>query len=192
MSPIVVPYQADWPQRFEDIAIKLRRAFEGAALAIDHIGSTSVVGLAAKPIIDVQVTVRQLADVSVSDVESEGFAYAPEIKSDDPPGWDTSDPSAWRKRYFRLSERGIRIAHIHVRERGRRNQRFALLFRDFLRHSNWHRSAYGEFKTRLAVLVGGRSEVSGIGSYLDLKDPVVHLIAERAERWAEDTGWVPP
>ena len=56
----IVPYNPKWPTRFLEIAEQLRATFGAAALRIDHIGSTSVPGLAAKDIIDLQVTLREL------------------------------------------------------------------------------------------------------------------------------------
>ena len=63
-GPIVITeYQSRWPAEFAELAVRLRRAAGDLALRIDHIGSTSVPGLAAKDVIDVQVTV---ADVTVN------------------------------------------------------------------------------------------------------------------------------
>jgi GrpB-like predicted nucleotidyltransferase (UPF0157 family) len=53
----VVDYSATWPVQFVDLGIRLRRALGDVALRVDHIGSTSVPGLAAKPVIDVQISV---------------------------------------------------------------------------------------------------------------------------------------
>ena len=80
---------------------------------------------------------------------------------------------------------------MHVREVGKRNQRYALLFRDYLRSNKRARDAYGSFKMQLAEVVGHLSRPGGTGPYLDLKDPMLNLIADAAERWAASTGWYP-
>src|SRR5512138_73238 len=56
----IVPYQEKWPSEFQEIAASLRRALGQVALRIDHIGSTSVPGLSAKDVIDIQITVAAL------------------------------------------------------------------------------------------------------------------------------------
>ena len=74
---------------------------------------------------------------------------------------------------------------------GRRNQRYGILFRDYLRANDRARDAYGAFKQNLARFVGHLSHPGGTGPYLDMKDPVLDLISESAERWAEMTTWGP-
>ena len=86
-----------------------------------------------------------------------------------------------------LRERaGERRANIHLRSAGRRNQRYALLFRDYLRADDVVRDAYGLLKQRLAVLYPDDLE-----GYYDIKDPVMDIIYRGAESWAEATGWSP-
>ena len=58
MSPVVVvPYDPEWPRRFEALRVPIWNALRGVAIAIEHVGSTSVPGLAAKPVIDIDVIV---------------------------------------------------------------------------------------------------------------------------------------
>ena len=98
----------------------------------------------------------------------------PECMSDDP---------EWEKRYFR-EPAGVRPLHLHVRVAARANQRYALLFRDFLRAHSDMANAYGELKRRLAAALGEESE-----PYPDIKDPVCDLIIYAAQEWAKKTGW---
>jgi GrpB-like predicted nucleotidyltransferase (UPF0157 family) len=77
-----------------------------------------------------------------------------------------------------------RRVNLHVRVAGRANQRYALLFRDYLRAHPDTAAAYGEFKKRAASL-----PLESVGEYADLKDPVCDLIYLPAEEWAERTGW---
>jgi GrpB-like predicted nucleotidyltransferase (UPF0157 family) len=187
----VIPYDACWAQDFRRVAEALRSAFGPVALRIDHIGSTSVEGLAAKSIIDIQVTVESLAAVSevLSRVVAAGFIYRAEIDRDRPPPWEADAPAEWRKAYFRSVDGASTRAHVHVREQARRNQRYALLFRDYLRANPRARAAYGTFKLQLAEAVGHLSQPGGTGPYLDLKDPILDLIADAAETWAASQGW---
>jgi GrpB-like predicted nucleotidyltransferase (UPF0157 family) len=186
----VVPYQSRWADDFRRLAGALRDALASTALQIDHIGSTSVEGLAAKPIIDIQVTVESLSTVSEvsSRVVAAGFIFREENDRDRPPPWERDTPAEWKKLYFRTADGAPIRAHVHFRERGRRNQRYALLFRDYLRANPRARTAYGNFKLQLAKACGHVSEPGGTGPYLDLKDPMLDMIAAAAEAWAASEG----
>jgi GrpB-like predicted nucleotidyltransferase (UPF0157 family) len=100
-----------------------------------------------------------------------------------PPG--ESDPARWRKWYFRQGE-GMRATHIHVRLDGLPNQRYPLLFRDYLRAHSQSAEAYARVKQQLA-----RFHADDIDAFCDIKDPVCDLILFAAEEWAESTAWQP-
>ena len=180
----VTEYQFRWPQEFKVLADGLRSALGLRALRIDHIGSTSVPGLVAKDIIDIQVTVAELSDEIVKRIESIGHVHRPHVDSDHLPPDMEADPAQWRKLYFREAD-GHREVHIHVRVDGRLNQRYPLLFRDYLRQHPPAAAAYGEFKRRLGSVV----EEGAV--YADTKDPVCDLIIIAAEVWSSRTGWAP-
>ena len=183
---VVVPYDARWPAEFDELARRLDRILEEEALRIDHIGSTSVPGLCAKDLVDVQITVRSLdsRDAFVERMASHGYRertgpHVVDVYE------DLADPTSpeLRKRYFREPE-GEKRVHLHVREAGRFNQRYALLFRDFLRSNAAARRAYGEVKQRAAKIFP-----ENIDGYLFIKEPVMDLIFQSAERWALETSW---
>ncbi|MFK7964015.1 MAG: GrpB family protein, partial [Burkholderiaceae bacterium] len=121
-----------------------------------------------------------------------GFAHKPENSVDRAPPWEVDTPDEWRKAYFKSGESSHPRAQVHVRQAGRRNQRYALLFRDYLRANPDVRDAYGRFKLQAAELVGVMSHPSGTGPYLDLKDPFFDVVMLAAEQWARDTGWTEP
>lgn len=189
----VLPYQEQWVDEFRCAAAAMRQTLGDEALRIDHIGSTAVKGLAAKSIIDVQVTVLSLDAFSAiaPKLETIGYIHRPTADRDRPPPWEVQEAGEWRKAFFRTADGAPRRIHVHIRERDRRNQRYALLFRDYLRSSERAREAYGDFKRQLAEVVGHLSGPGGTGPYLDLKDPMLDLIASAAERWADDTTWKP-
>jgi dephospho-CoA kinase len=186
-----VPYQASWADDFDSVQASLAAAFSGNALGIDHVGSTAVVGLTAKPVIDVQVTVQSLACVPqlVDCLVTAGFSFRPDIQEDRPPPWEPDAPAQWRKAYFKSVDDATVRSQVHVRQAGCRNQRYALLFRDYLRANDNARDAYGACKLEIARHVGHLSRPGGTGPYLDTKDPVFDLIADAAEQWATVTGW---
>jgi GrpB-like predicted nucleotidyltransferase (UPF0157 family) len=142
-------------------------------------------GAAAKDIIDVQIAVSDLTDPAlVPALESLG-ATTTDITRDHAPPGDRSDPSAWEKRYFRAPP-SWRPTHLHVRETGRANARYALLFRDYLRHSPAAAAAYAEVKVALSEL-----HPDDVDAYYAVKDPVCDLVMEAAEQWASVAAWSP-
>ena len=145
----IVPYDENWPREFARIAEPLRATLREVALRIDHIGSTSVPGLAAKDIIDVQMTVRDFDAPFEALLGSLGYIRRLDINRDHLPPQVLGPASEWEKRYFQPPE-GQRPTHLHVRAQGRANQRYALLFRDYLRAYPVAAGAYGEIKRALA------------------------------------------
>ena len=100
-----------------------------------------------------------------------------------PPGADGPD-SDWAKWYFR-EPAGHRLTNMHVRVAGRPNQRYPLLFRDYLRAHPATAEAYARLKRQLAA------NLADPRTYPDVKDPAVDLIYLAAEEWAAATGWRP-
>jgi GrpB-like predicted nucleotidyltransferase (UPF0157 family) len=182
---IIAPYSEQWPGEFSTMEALLREALGDLTTRIDHIGSTSVPGLAAKDVIDVQVAVADLDDPRLVPAFERLGATATDITSDHVPPGDHGGPSAWQKRYFRPPT-SWRPAHLHVRETGRPNLRYALLFRDYLRHSAAAAAAYAQVKMALA-----RLHPDDVDAYYDVKDPVCDLVMDAAVRWAADAAWSP-
>ncbi len=109
------------PAIFAEVGARLREELGEVPLRIDHIGSTAVAGLDAKPIIDVEVSVgsfEPLDDFRVPNKRA-GFVHR-------------ADNTERTKRYFREPP-GRRRTHVHVRRAGSFSEQFALLFREFLR-----------------------------------------------------------
>lgn len=184
----VVPYQTGWGQEFAVIGQVLREGLGDLALRIDHIGSTSVPGLAAKDIIDIQITVASLHPVEPLDaaLATIGFTRRPDVTRDHrPPGDTTSPDKAWTK-YLCKPPEGHRLTNVHVRAAEAANQRYALLFRDYLRAHPGSAAAYAETKRRLAHYLPNNRQ-----AYVTIKDPVCDLIAAAAEAWAAVTNWQP-
>jgi GrpB-like predicted nucleotidyltransferase (UPF0157 family) len=185
-SITISPYDESWPAEFRRIGAPLRSALGDLAVRIDHIGSTAVPGLAAKDVIDVQVTVARLDAAALARALAPlGFTLRDDIARDHvPPGWDDT-PAEWRKLYFQppVSQRR---SHLHVREAGRANQRYALLFRDYLRAVPAAAAAYAQIKGALA-----RRHPEDQDAYYEVKDPVCDLIIDAAERWAASTNYIP-
>jgi GrpB-like predicted nucleotidyltransferase (UPF0157 family) len=182
----IMPYNQRWPADFAVIGTNLRDALRDLAQRIDHIGSTSVPGLAAKDRIDVQLTVSDFDRFRLvqAALERIGYTLVPGNLSDHrPPGWD-GPAEQWEKRFFR-PPMGQRPTNLHTRAAGRANQRYPLLFRDYLRAHPRSAAAYAELKRRLA------DNLRDLDSYPDVKDPACDLIIVAAEDWAAATVWQP-
>ncbi len=179
----IVEYQAAWSAEFEVIASELRKSLGATALQIDYIGSTAVPRLAAKDIIDVQVTVPSLDATISGRLLAAGFTIHTDWVRQDhlPPGFEPNEQD-WTKLFF-MQRPGARRSNIHVRKVGNPNQRYPLLVRDFLRADRGIAEAYGELKKRLALALADPD------TYPDVKDPASDIIYLAAERWALTTGW---
>jgi GrpB-like predicted nucleotidyltransferase (UPF0157 family) len=180
----IVPYQETWPQEFRQIAGRMRLVLGDLALRIDHIGSTAVPALEAKDVIDLQVSVAELSEEIASRLKSAGFVQPAGIWKDHQPPNGPEGEDEWSKFLF-VQPDGERRMNIHVRGLGRANQRYALLFRDYLRAHPAMAAAYGQLKQRLA------ENLADTQAYPDVKDPAVDLIYLAAEDWAAATGWQP-
>ncbi|GAA5170448.1 MULTISPECIES: dephospho-CoA kinase [Amycolatopsis] len=186
MSPKLADYDERWPAQAARLLARVRAAAGERALRADHIGSTSVPGLPAKDIVDLQLTVSTLDDAdAVADALSDaGFPRAGGEWWDDP-----QDGSAqrWHKRFHFGGDPG-RAVNLHVRSQETPAWRLALLFPEWLRQHPDERAAYAEVKRRLADSHAADGTVEG---YAYEKQEWVNAAFRRAEAWAERTGWTP-
>ena len=171
---VILPYDPEWPHLFTRLGADLRSALGDVALRIDHIGSTAIAGLAAKPIIDVQISVAVFEPLGAFRVPIEGLGFV----------YRANNPDL-TKRYFR-EPAGDRRTHIHVRRAGSWPEQFALLFRDYMRTHEEDAQRYAELKHRLAEQYGE----DRLG-YTDAKCPFIWEIMMKADKWNQETGWEP-
>ncbi|TDC36330.1 dephospho-CoA kinase [Micromonospora sp. 15K316] len=180
----LVDYDPTWPQQYARLAARIRHALAPVDLRIDHIGATAVPGLAAKDVIDVQLTVSSLAEADATIGQRLADAGFPRMPGD---WWDEPRPAAggrWEKRLHGSADPG-RAVSLHVRAADSPGWRYALLMRDHLRADPGQRSAYLRFKQELAA-----SAPDGAGSPT-ADDPWFDEEYLRAEEWAAQTGWRP-
>ena len=122
----IVPYSPAWPAAFEAEADRLQSALQVLALRIDHNGSTSIPGLAAKPVIDIQVSVAAIQPLAAYGERLHAIGYVHVPHPD-----DSFSPFFHRPLHWPHSH------HVHVVERGGLEERRTLAFRDYLRaHPN--------------------------------------------------------
>lgn len=179
----IVPYQATWQDEFQSLKQTLHRTLADLALRIDHIGSTSVPGLAAKDIIDIQITVETLDLAVEAALNQVGYQRVTHITHDHLPPGSESSADHWAKWVFKPIA-PQRPVNVHVRLTGRANQRYALLFRDYLRAHPAIAQAYADVKLALA-----KHHPDDVEAYYEVKDPVCDIIISGAELWATTTQW---
>jgi dephospho-CoA kinase len=181
--PTISAPDPTWPAQAGRLLARIRHAVGDAAVTLDHIGSTSVPGLVAKDVVDLQVGVASLEEAD-EPAFVEAMAAAGFVR---PPGeWGDHgrDGSPWPKRFHGSCDPG-RVAHVHVREVGSPGWRWALAFRDWLRAEPAERDAYASMKTDLAA------RVTSIDAYVDGKEPWFDGADARAAAWVARSGWAP-
>ncbi|MCU0768500.1 MAG: GrpB family protein [Burkholderiaceae bacterium] len=139
---VVAPYDPAWPTRFRIESQLIHLALADLNPCIEHIGSTSVPGLPAKPIIDMLVGVRSLGDFErhCDRLSVYGYEYIPEYERVLPD-----------RRFFKRVVRGVRTHHVHVVQLDGTYWKRYLKFRDRLRADAWLAARYAELKRRLAA-----------------------------------------
>jgi len=166
----LVPYDPAWAARFAAEKRRIEAALGPVAQRVDHVGSTAVPGLVAKPIVDI--------DLSVPDVETED-AYLPPLLA-------AGYVLRVREPGHRLVRTAARDVHVHICDAGSEWERRHLLFRDWLRRNADDREAYGRLKLDLA-----RRDWPDMNAYADAKGPLIAEITARAQadsRTVSDTG----
>ena len=159
---VVMDYDPAWAERFRQEETKIRAALGEATLAIEHIGSTSVPGLAAKPIVDILVVVEDSSDETsyVPALESAGYVLR------------VREPDFHEHRMFRTPAKDV---HVHVFSAGSPEIERYLLLRDHLRENEEGRELYARTKRDLAS-----RDWPSMQHYAEAKTEVIEGIIARA------------
>lgn len=166
IKPVVIMnYDPNWPRMFEDERVRILAVLGDKVVAIEHIGSTAVVGLGAKPIIDLMIGVRSLADAEpcISRLASIGYKYRPENEAKFP-----------ERRFFDRPS-----YHLHMVDVSSDFWRRHLIFREYLKIRPEKASQYLELKKELASKYHTDRE-----GYSDAKKQFIATALE-------DAGYVP-
>ncbi|MFS1514451.1 GrpB family protein [Chengkuizengella sp. SCS-71B] len=117
----VVPYQDEWVNKFQEEALKIKEIFGDQLVEIHHIGSTSVPGLKAKPIIDIIPVVKNIKEIDLFNEKMEAIGYEARGEFGIP-----------GRRYFPKGGEKHRSHHVHVFQKGDQHIERHLAFRDYL------------------------------------------------------------
>ncbi|HEU4562281.1 MAG TPA: GrpB family protein [Longimicrobium sp.] len=163
----VAPYQPAWAELFADEAARLRTALGNRLLAIEHVGSTSVPGLAAKPILDLAASVPSLAD---------GMALLPALQR---LGYEhKADPEIPERIYLVKGPPEHRTHHLSLADAGSRFWRLHLLFRDLLRAHPALAEEYARLKQELARQHPGDRRAYGAGKKAFIDGAILRAAGE--------------
>ncbi len=161
----IADHRPEWTERFEIERAKIAEALPHA-IAIEHVGSTSVPGLGAKPIVDIQVEIDGLGETrDIPPLEAAGYVLRVREAN---------------HLMVRTPERDV---HVHLWAEDHDLDRH-LLFRDWLRTNEADRAKYEAVKRELATRTW-----RDMNDYADAKSDVINEITARAEAWASTTGW---
>jgi GrpB-like predicted nucleotidyltransferase (UPF0157 family) len=166
----IVAYDPRWPAAFAAEARRIRAALGKMALRIDHHGSTSVPGLAAKPVIDIQVSVAELEPMARyrEPLQAIGYTHMPHPD-------DAFCPFFHRPREWPHSH------HVHVVRAGDAEERRTLAFRDYLREHPDAAREYAQLKQRLATQFSAAA-FAARQAYADAKTEFIERIIATALR----------
>jgi GrpB-like predicted nucleotidyltransferase (UPF0157 family) len=159
---VVVDYDPAWPGRFRREEAKIRAALGEAALSVEHIGSTSVPGLAAKPIVDILLVVEDSGEEASYLPALEKAGYVLRVR----------EPDFHEHRMFRTPEKDV---HLHVYSAGSPEIERYLLLRNRLRENGEERELYVGTKRELA-----RRDWPSMQHYAEAKTEVIEGIIARA------------
>lgn len=162
MTVGVTSYDESWPVRYREEAARIVAALGPLVRRIEHVGSTAVPGLAAKPIVDIQISVadRPAMQEAIGTLEAIGYRYEPLPGFEDYPflGWPGEHPNTF---------------HVHLCFAGSDNEHRHLAVRDLLRRDPVERERYGALKLDLAERLGRTA-------YAEAKAPFVAALEQRA------------
>ena len=164
---VVTPYNPAWPAQFDAEAARLRALLGDLVVAIHHVGSTSVPGLAAKPVIDIMPIVAEIEAVERYLTGMAELGYAPRGEYGLP-----------GRRYFAKDTDGVRSHHVHMYGADNPEVVRHLAFRDYLCAHPAVTQEYGALKEALA-----QRHPDDIGAYMDGKDGFIKAVEAEAVRW---------
>ncbi len=165
---VIVTYDPQWPRLFQAESELIRKQIGSYLEALEHVGSTAVPGLGAKPIIDIMPGLRQLSDARgcIEPLAAIGYEYVPEYENELP-----------ERRYFRKGPPEGRTHHVHMVENATEFWQRHLLFRDYLRTHPETAEEYEALKHSLA-----REHRTDRDAYTNGKTPFIEAVVERARR----------
>ncbi len=160
----IVPYNPDWANQFEEYKLRIQKVFPD--FQIEHIGSTSVPGMAGKPCIDVLVIVDDIKTVEehINDMEQTGFEYAGQFVMEN-------------SRLFRVMKDNTLLANVHFFPVGHLHNDEMISLRDYLRSHPEEAESYSKIKNELYS-----NYSNDYASYRKYKDEYMNELKKRVQK----------
>jgi dephospho-CoA kinase len=177
----IVPYKPEWPTQFDKAKKDLIQLLGSDLIDVQHIGSTSVINLASKNRIDIQVGVAEISESFLTRLNSRlpKFGFPPAFLSQDHLPPNENNTEEWSKIYLRgCTKKWDFRANVHFRKMHAKNYKYAILFRDYLQMHPEAAMAYADLKKRLSMYTKYDRH-----AYAEVKDPVCDLIMINARNW---------
>lgn len=163
----VVPFTTNWARRYREAAEELCALLGDELLAVEHIGSTAIPNMSAKPIIDILVVVRNIEAVDAFNPAFEAAGYLPRGEYGIP-----------GRRFFIRGSENQRTRHVHIFQQGSPQIERHLAFRDYMITHPEEAAAYAQLKETLA-----QRFPQDIDGYIAGKDAFIKEIDRRAAAW---------
>ena len=163
---VVLPYNSRWKQYFLNIRDEIKPALKDLALSIEHVGSTSVEGMSAKPIIDIDVIIKErtVLDEVISRLHNIGYRYEGNLGIEG------------REAFKYEGKKDLQRHHLYVCAQDCPELKRHIAFRDYLRSHPQAVKEYGEIKEK-----GARLYPNDIDKYMEYKSGVIERIYEMAK-----------
>lgn len=170
MKVSIIEYRPEWRKMFEEEKLLLQAALSEVSAQVEHIGSTAVNGLAAKPIIDIMIGLPDFsaADKFVPEIEALGYEYFKKYEDEMP-----------FRRYFAKNSNEIRTHQIHLVEISDEFWERHIFFRDYLRQNSEAAKKYADLKKQLA-----EREWEDVNEYADAKTEFIKCVENKAKEYA--------
>ncbi|NFV13981.1 GrpB family protein [Clostridium sp. FAM 1755] len=165
----VVPHNPEWKIKYQKEADKIYNIMKEEIVKIHHIGSTSIKGIYAKPVIDILVEVQDINNVDNYNKKMKSLGYIAKCEY------------GIKGRRFFLKGLYHRTHHVHIFEKGDSEIERHINFRDYMREHKEEAKQYEELKKELALEFR-----YDIDSYCEGKDSFIKKIDEKAKLWAEE------
>lgn len=177
MKIFISEYNTEWAVAFEEEKVRIHDALRGINSDIEHIGSTSVHGLMAKPIIDIMVGLPEEADLdkSIEPLKKIGYNYIEKFTADWP-----------ERRFFQKNVKGnpqVHAIHIHVFVKDSKDWIRHIAFRDYLRNTPHIRDEYAKLKKQLS-----ETEFNDRQEYQDAKSEFIEQTEKKALKYYQQKG----
>ena len=167
-QPVLLDHQSHWSEHFRQLADELRSVFAPVVIQVEHIGSTAVPGLCAKPVLDVLLGAQSLAQVqaAVPALAQLGYVYRPEYEAQLP-----------QRRYFVRPAGASPRVHLHAVQQGDTLWQRHLYFRDQLCQNAHLREQYAALKRQLA-----QQHANDKAAYTLAKGPFIQQVLAHMDR----------